>query len=79
MFSVIGAIATTRTPTPRARHAPTVAITSAAPLMSIFIPIMPSGVFSESPPESNVMPFPTSTTVGTLPLESGRAVASSGS
>ena len=70
MFSVVGAKPTTRTPTPSARHAPRVAMTAAAPLMSVFIVTMPSAVLSDSPPESKVMPLPTSATVGMLP--SGR-------
>ena len=38
-----------------------VASTAAAPLMSIFIDIIPSPDFSERPPESNMIPLPTST------------------
>ncbi len=70
MFSVVGAMPTTRTRTLRARQAPSVAITSAAPLMSVFIVIMPSKLLSVRPPESNVIPLPTSATVGTVPSSS---------
>ena len=41
--------------------------------MSVFMVVMPSAVLSESPPESKVMPLPTSTTWGTS------AVAATGS
>ena len=66
MFSVQGAMPITRTFTPAALQAPSVAMTAAAPLMSSFIVIMPSPLLSDRPPESNVMPLPTSTTVGAL-------------
>src|SRR6478735_6073027 len=36
------------------------AITAAAPAMSVFIPIIPVPLLRDSPPESNVMPLPTS-------------------
>ncbi len=36
------------------------ASTVAAPVMSYFMPTMDAGGFSESPPESKVMPLPTS-------------------
>ena len=39
-----------------------VASTAAAPDMSVFIVIIPSPDFSERPPESNMMPLPTSAT-----------------
>ena len=58
MFSVHGAMAVTRTGTSRAAQADRAASTAAAPLMSVFIVVMPSAVLSESPPESNVMPLP---------------------
>ena len=37
--------------------------TAAAPLISAFMVSMPFGVFSDSPPESKVIPLPTKTTV----------------
>ena len=67
MFSVVGVMAVTRTRTPSSPHADTAASTAAAPLMSVFIVTMPSAVLSDSPPESKVMPLPTSTTCGTRP------------
>ena len=67
MFSVIGASAVTRTLTPRSAQADSAPSTMAAPLMSVFIVVMPSAVFSDRPPESKVMPLPTSTTWGTGP------------
>ena len=38
----------------------TAASTAADPAMSHFMVIIPAGCLSESPPESNVMPLPTS-------------------
>ncbi len=76
MFSVVGAMAVTRTGTPSSPHAPIAASTAAAPLMSVFMVTMPSAVLSESPPESKVMPLPTSTTCGTRP---SRSIGSAGS
>lgn len=66
MFSVHGAIPRTLTLTPAALQAPSTAITTAAPLMSSFIAIIPSPLLSDRPPESNVMPLPTTATVGTV-------------
>ena len=63
MLSVIGRKPSTRTFAPSvamARNAPS---TAAAPPMSPFMPTMASAGFSERPPESNVMPLPTSATV----------------
>ena len=59
-FSVIGAIAVIFTSSARRLAIEIAAITIAAPLMSVFIAIMPSGGLSDSPPESKVMPLPTS-------------------
>ena len=67
MFSVTGAIAVTLTPTSSSPHAEIVANTMAAPLISVFMVVMPSGVLRDRPPESKVMPLPTSTTWGTRP------------
>ena len=67
MFSVVGMIPITRTGTCRSARADIVASTAAAPDMSVFIDIMPSAVLSESPPESKVIPFPTSATVTEAP------------
>ena len=67
MFSVVGTMAITLTPTPRSARADMVASTAAAPLMSVFIVIIPSADLIDSPPESKVMPLPTSAMVGTRP------------
>jgi len=71
MFSVIGAIAVTLAPTPSAAAAPRAPRTMAAPDMSVFMVVMPSAVLSDSPPESKVMPLPTSTMWAGSPLASG--------
>ena len=73
MFSVMGAMAVTRTGTPSSAQAAMAPSTIAAPLMSVFIVVIPSAVLSDSPPESKVMPLPTSTTWG-----SGRRSGSAG-
>ena len=67
MFSVTGVTPVTFTLTPRSPQADSVAITAAAPLISVFIVSIPPAVFSERPPESNVMPLPAKTTWGTRP------------
>jgi hypothetical protein len=51
--------------------------TAAAPDMSVFIVLMPWAVFSDSPPESNVMPFPTNATVGVSAVACGGSYNSS--
>ncbi len=63
MLSVTGMNPITRTLAPTAAMARKAPRTAAAPPMSPFIPTIPSDVFRESPPESNVMPLPTRTTV----------------
>ena len=67
MFSVVGTMAITLAATARSASADMVASTAAAPLMSVFMVIIPSAVLIDSPPESKVMPLPTSATVGTCP------------
>ena len=62
MLSVIGVNETTRTATSSAGRAHMVATTAAAPAMSHFISIIDSAGLIDSPPESNVMPLPTSAT-----------------
>ena len=42
--------------------------TTAAPVMSRFMVVMPSAGLMDRPPVSKVMPLPTSTTVGVLRL-----------
>ena len=53
----------TLTGSPSPAMAAVAASTAAAPLMSHFIVSMDFGGLSDRPPESNVMPFPTKTTV----------------
>ncbi len=60
MLSVSGTKAVTRWRTFSAGRAHMAASTEAPPPLSIFIVIMPSPVLSDRPPESNVMPLPTS-------------------
>ena len=72
MLSVIGVNDTTRVVAPRAGSAHMAAITAAAPAMSLFISIIESAGLIERPPESNVMPLPTSAT-----LPAGAAVPGS--
>ena len=60
MFSVHAASACTSTASFSSAAAATAASTAAAPAMSVFMSSMPSLVFSDSPPESNVTPLPTS-------------------
>ncbi|MNC98532.1 hypothetical protein D3C83_165220 [compost metagenome] len=69
MFSVKAATPWTSTGAPSRATARRTASTIAAPDMSYFMPIMPSAVLSDRPPESKVMPLPTRATVPvTLPL-----------
>ena len=63
MLSVIGRKPSTRTFAPSAAMARNAPSTAAAPPMSPFMPTMASAGFSDRPPESNVMPLPTSATV----------------
>ena len=65
MLSVIGVNATTFTATSSAGSAHMVATTAAAPAMSHFISIIDSAGLSDRPPESKVMPLPTSARVST--------------
>src|SRR5437660_1553568 len=65
-FSVAGTTPSALTFAPAFASAHTVAIATAPPVMSPFIRCMPSGSFSEMPPESNVIPFPT--TANSYPL-----------
>ena len=67
MFSVVGTMPITFTLHPSAGSTDMAAITAAAPAMSVFIVIMPSAVLSDRPPESKVMPLPTSATVPRAP------------
>ena len=61
-FSVVGAYAVTATGRPSFATAAVAARTVAAPAMSYFIVSIDFAGLSESPPESNVMPLPTSAT-----------------
>ncbi len=54
---------------PRAFRTDIVATTAAAPDMSVFIVSIPLAVFSESPPESNTTPLPTSASPAPRPVE----------
>ena len=63
MFSAVGAYPTTLTTGFSAATACTVAITAAAPPMSDFIHSIAAAGLIDRPPESNVMPLPTSATV----------------
>ena len=60
MFSARQSQPDTRTGTSSSASATIVASTAAAPAMSVFMPTIDAVGFSESPPESNVMPLPTS-------------------
>src|SRR5205814_2250457 len=62
MFSVAAIRPWTSTGDRSCGSAPMIPSTAAAPAMSYFIRSMPSGVLRSSPPESNVMPLPTSAT-----------------
>ena len=67
MFSAIGIQASTSTATPSCATARSVAITAAAPPMSHFISSIAAAGLSDRPPESKVMPLPTSATCGPPP------------
>ena len=67
MFSAAATRPVTRALTPRAESADMTAITAPPPAMSVFISFMPSVGLSDSPPLSNVMPLPTSTTCRSAP------------
>ena len=60
-FSQAGASATTFNASARVAHASIAPITLAAPHMSNFISSIVAAGLIDIPPESNVMPFPTST------------------
>ena len=62
MFSAAGTSPVTCTRTPSSRITDIAAMIAPPAAMSVFIAIMPALGFNESPPESNVMPLPTSTT-----------------
>jgi len=62
MFSAAAIKPVTRAVAPSSASADMAAITAAPPAMSVFMSFMPSAGLSESPPLSNVMPLPTSTT-----------------
>ena len=64
MFSAIGAHTVTLTSRPRRAIAVTAAMTAAAPPMSDFIHSIATAGLSERPPESKVMPLPTSDRCG---------------
>ena len=70
MFSVIGAQAVMGIRPPTAAMASTAARTAAAPPMSVFMVSMPAGGFSDSPPESKVIPLPTRARWGRRPSNS---------
>ena len=70
MFSVIGVQTVMAVRPPRAAMASTAASTAAAPPMSVFIVSMPVAVFNDSPPESKVIPLPTSASTGVRPSNS---------
>ena len=61
MFSVQAASACTSTGSFSSATDAAAASTAAAPAMSVFMSSMPSLVFSDRPPESNVTPLPTMT------------------
>ena len=63
-FSAAATSPVTRNGTSSARSADITASTTAPPVTSRFMVIMPSRGLSQSPPVSNVMPLPTSTTCG---------------
>ena len=60
MFSAIARYAVTLSDTPSRAIATTDASTEAAPAMSHFMVIIEAGGFSDRPPESKVIPLPTS-------------------
>jgi hypothetical protein len=60
MFSASASQPVTLTGSSSAAAARTVCSTAAAPAMSLFIDSMPLAGLIERPPESNVMPLPTS-------------------
>ena len=62
MFSARQSQPVTATGSSRRAAAMTVCSTAAAPAMSDFMASMPSAGLIEMPPESNVMPLPTSAT-----------------
>jgi hypothetical protein len=64
MFSAIGAHAVTLTSRPSRAIATTAASTAAAPPMSDFIHSIAAAGLSDRPPESKVMPLPTSARLG---------------
>ena len=64
MFSAIGAHAVTLRSSPSRAMAMVAAMIAAAPPMSDFIHSIATGGFSDRPPESNVMPLPTSARCG---------------
>ncbi len=74
MFSVAATQPTTRSGSSSSAAAMVAAMTAAAPPMSLFMVIIPAGVFRDSPPESKVMPLPTRATVA---LGAGRLVRQS--
>jgi len=61
-FSAIGTVAMTSSGNFSLATRPIVAITAAAPDMSMVMCSMPAAGLSEMPPESKVIPFPTSAT-----------------
>ena len=67
MFSARASHPLTRTGRPSRAAATTVASTAAAPAMSLFISSMPAAVLMDRPPESKVMPLPTSATYPRAP------------
>ena len=63
MFSAIGIQASTSTASPSSATARTVASTAAAPPMSLFMSSIDADGLSDRPPESKVIPLPTSATL----------------
>jgi hypothetical protein len=63
-FSAEATSPVTRTLQPTSASAPRVAMTTAPPVMSRFMLTIDSPGLIDSPPESKVMPLPTSTTCG---------------
>ncbi len=67
MFSASASNPVTFTPTARSANADMAPTMAAAPLMSDFMVFIDADGFNDRPPESKVMPLPTSTTAPTAP------------
>ena len=77
MLSVSGVNPTTRTGTSSPGSAHIAATTAAAPAMSHFMSIIESAGLIDRPPESNVMPLPTSAIVSTASASGAPSAAGS--